>query len=705
MPKPNNENANKGQYGKYSEYLEYSIRGNKAIGNRVKELKELQKGLRELNKLIDGLYRKDDSGNYKPISKEQLNLLKQSYKKCDYYASRAEKNVSGKKMTGTLLSQLHKVLKEDEEYVHCLKVGDTFPEKFRRNIVKMNSADFEKNKVGDKISTRHPITYRDENGKQVSGFFTQSVSITVPDEKRKKFKTNYSGLADRINRNPNDVDAQAKKRTMDEYLAGHPEMILALAGLNAKIESQSNISDRNCAMTRIANLLGVGSVLADSHSMTIVDEKNGKNIEGVFMSTSEGTTYENLLLKQEYKEAIEAVTVETQYLLQGKDLSQIKDPVKCIDLTSGKLKKDIADMQILDFICGNVDRHEGNITYVFDPDNPSRMIGVQGIDNDQSMGCLNLKTNEGYDKLPALDSMLVISESVANKVKEMTEQNLAFALKGLQLSENEVKSAWNRVKQVQQFLEKASRYEQNANLGKNKFTIVPDDKFSEINFGDFCMSGTGKKNYFNGVSNLPYALRHSKDDDLKKEQDYKKALKNDKKVAKPKLELNDKQTKISYTSAELTRLSFTEEVRNKNQRTVSEIIDKLVLEANNHLEKRKKTYNNIYDAATAINNWYQNYQEGKTDKNELKNLFQRAADECQEYISKHNPRTPSGKRRLRVMTEMVEFIGTQGIMLDDYYEYVSGRIEQANQRRNYQRDDLNISTSHSMNDSGRISFH
>ncbi len=41
------------------------------------------------------------------------------------------------------------------------------------------------------------------------------------------------------------------------------------------------------------------------------------------------------------------------------------------------LNRDIADIQVLDYICGNIDRHGGNLFYDVDP-KTGKIMGVQG---------------------------------------------------------------------------------------------------------------------------------------------------------------------------------------------------------------------------------------------------------------------------------------------------------------------------------------
>lgn len=656
MPNPdkNHSSTGKAGYDKYNKYLTHSIRGNKSIGNSVKDLRKFQEQLANLNRLIDGCYARDIDGNYIPLNKQQLDKLKATYQLCDYYASRVAKNASKRKVTGTLITQLHKIIKEDQEYVHSLEVGDTFPEKFRRHVVSLDSAVLEQHKVGGQVSARHPITYKDENGQTVSGFFTQDTSINATEEEVQDFRERYA-----------QAQGDEAQALLDELEDNKP-LGLAIAGGIAGIELRSNVSDRNCAMTRIANFLGLGRLLADSHSMTIVDKTNGTKMNGVFMTTSKGTTYENLLFMPGYVGAVAA-------------LDRRRNPSAYIDLKDGGLKKDIADLQILDYICGSTDRHQGNMTYTFEDTEAERphMIGIQGIDNDMSMGLLVPNEKVRAQSLPALRDMGVISESVAKKVNKMTKEDLTFVLKGLKLSSREIDAAWNRTKQIKKWIKKTQRYGEHTNYREDQLIIIPDDQFGEIDFKSFC-DRHHEGNYYNDIYRLPGVLRDDRNKDIKKEENYQIALKYNPNARKPKKVLNyEKEEKISYIEADLTRLALTKDVRDMNQKTVRDFMDKLMNLADNNLDTRHDPYKAVYRTAEQIDRWYERYQEGMAEEKELKELFQNAAQACQDYINDHDPWFADGKKRQRTITELLEFIGTQGIMLDDYYEYVSKKIDKA----------------------------
>ena len=108
----------------------------------------------------------------------------------------------------------------------------------------------------------------------------------------------------------------------------------------AGIVKNSNLSDRNCAMTDMANLLGCSGILAKSVPMKIVVDN--EIVEGVFMETVEGT-----------------------------DINRVKEDDIVLDASQdsfnhSKALDQLLDLQVLDYICGNIDRHGGNMIYQFE---------------------------------------------------------------------------------------------------------------------------------------------------------------------------------------------------------------------------------------------------------------------------------------------------------------------------------------------------
>ncbi len=133
--------------------------------------------------------------------------------------------------------------------------------------------------------------------------------------------------------------------------------------ISVGITEKSRVNRRNIAMTRTAELLQVPDLLASSEEVML--NLNGKILKGTFMKKAVGDDSRNL----------------NQYSNTGF--------VNSIDAKkSPTLIKKIADLQILDFLSGNPDRHSGNIFYksIFPGIEEARLVDIQGIDNDTSFG-------------------------------------------------------------------------------------------------------------------------------------------------------------------------------------------------------------------------------------------------------------------------------------------------------------------------------
>ncbi len=207
-------------------------------------------------------------------------------------------------------------------------------------------------------------------------------------------------------------------------------------GFNLELEDGTRLDQRNSAMSAAAELLGVGQLLARSDNMLFRDA-DGTVVEGSFMDFGKGLDLD--------------AHPEQSVHMNDKPLS---DAAK-----RNRLLKDIADLQILDLICLNVDRHEGNVMYRVDRD--GFINGVQGIDNDSSMGLRHLTDDE-------IGKCRVVSKSMADKIMKMTPGELRFGLRGLGLSEQELSAAADRLDHVKTCIM--------ARILKT----VPDDEFIKL---------------------------------------------------------------------------------------------------------------------------------------------------------------------------------------------------------------------------------
>ncbi|MCR5402322.1 MAG: hypothetical protein K6E91_00670 [Butyrivibrio sp.] len=189
----------------------------------------------------------------------------------------------------------------------------------------------------------------------------------------------------------------------------------------AAIKPGRTLEKRNVAMTRTANLLGAVDILANSRTMQI--EKDGDIISGVAMEWIQGYSDVNL---QERK-------------------AEFGDQKEII--------KQLSDMEVLDYICGNVDRHSGNIIFQVD-EKTKKVTGVKGIDNDSSFGNLKGEEREQSGYMTRPEDMFIIRQKTAKRILSLSKEELSLSLRDL-LESDEIDDAWIRVTKLQEHIKKS----------------------------------------------------------------------------------------------------------------------------------------------------------------------------------------------------------------------------------------------------------
>ena len=262
------------------------------------------------------------------------------------------------------------------------------------------------------------------------------------------------------------------------HIAGLIMMNKKFLGMN----HGDNIDKRNSAMSGIAHLLGKDDMLAKSRPMTIKQNINGKTeiVTGTFMEFAKGKDFYNLPINDE-----------------ARDFTN-----KNFETPAGK--RALANLQILDFICGNVDRHPGNMFYDFDPVT-HELRGVQGIDNDASFTTKKLGPNDYNQKMMGINKMKVIDAEMALVVSKLEEGPFKATLQGYGLKANEIDAAWDRTKELQEAISKNNVYNPEEKFKYerpkegSKIIIVPHDAWDKISLQDL---NRGGKNIFDMVDGI-----------------------------------------------------------------------------------------------------------------------------------------------------------------------------------------------------------
>ncbi len=238
-----------------------------------------------------------------------------------------------------------------------------------------------------------------------------------------------------------------------------PEMY-ELAG----VRNHARIDERNAAMSTTAELLGVSGVLCRSQTVRCVDEQ-GKLVEGTFMADAGGENPDDPNPKCA--------------MLDGDD--PLRNSKGCF--------KQIADLQALDFICGNVDRHDGNFSFQMSNDKPPQVLGIKGFDNDTSFGDLVPANGRMVNHMVGLDHMKAMSRSMAEKIKALDAETLKVSLRQYGLRESELNAAAKRLELMKRAIVKGERYFTNKRIEstptkRGYIRIVEDNEWQKLKLSD-----------------------------------------------------------------------------------------------------------------------------------------------------------------------------------------------------------------------------
>ncbi|MDY5484149.1 MAG: hypothetical protein SPF91_08175 [Clostridium sp.] len=188
-----------------------------------------------------------------------------------------------------------------------------------------------------------------------------------------------------------------------------------------ELKAGDELSGRNVASSRIAELLGVGNLLAHSEKMTV--QIGGQKVEGSFMEFAEGVDIRNS--KDEALEQINQIRIEN----------------------SPGFTRDACNLEVLDYLCAQADRHGGNMFLkLSEPqeDGKREILGLQGIDNDLAFSTKkDIVLQQGN-----LDELCFISENLAQNILATDRNKLQFVLGDI-LSEAEIDALDDRMTKMQ----------------------------------------------------------------------------------------------------------------------------------------------------------------------------------------------------------------------------------------------------------------
>ncbi len=146
-------------------------------------------------------------------------------------------------------------------------------------------------------------------------------------------------------------------------------------------------------------------------------------------------------------------------------------------LNNGPFLKQLTNMQVLDYICGNTDRHLGNMLYQVEYENGVlKAKGVMGIDNDRSLGLLTKKGASTSAFLVPPERMVVISQSALDSINSLDKNKLKLTLKDLNFTDDEISACIRRIGDIKKAVK------------DKKLRVVQDNEFENLDINDLARS-------------------------------------------------------------------------------------------------------------------------------------------------------------------------------------------------------------------------
>lgn len=239
------------------------------------------------------------------------------------------------------------------------------------------------------------------------------------------------------------------------------------AGIKKKPGASTiNTTRRNVATSRVAALLGLQDLVARSETVEIFDKKSEQTIRGNMMESARG----NLDLKK-----------------FGDDMKKGK---RSMPKLGGTVQRELMSLQVLDVLCGQVDRHVGNIMITIKQgtgQNTDEITGVSAFDNDAAFG-MNLDVSTVKHQLkhdrrvydPKTGDLVIpyMDAALAERILNLRPAVLGFALNGL-LTDAEINMTIKRLQMMQNAIKKAKASERACNVQPGQSRFRKNDEWNE----------------------------------------------------------------------------------------------------------------------------------------------------------------------------------------------------------------------------------
>lgn len=448
-----------------NQYLDFAKKEAMENPKLAEETSEYFDALSNLKNITDKLYSRDDDGRFKPMSDKDFVDLTLAYNQAFAKGEALTKKpgFNDSLILPIAYQNIKTLLQNDMAALmninpkHMLSLPDAI-EQGRQKRVDITGKEL--SFVGEISNKRYALSV-EIGGKEVKGFFTKekrfnNESLKLHVDKafaaiRKKYPQlkpvvdhmesdclhnkifNYYDLITRSCdwiKDKEGINTEAISFALENVSFDDKELgtFLHQYHRNLGTDDNSSIPGRNVAMSKVANLFGMPEILAQSIPMEI--ENNGEITKVVFMENAKGKSLESLM-----PEDVERTAEDSN--------------------DNPSLINDIAKLQILDYICGNCDRHAKNAFYIFNEDK-TKIIGLQGIDNDFSFGTKLRKSNERGDSPYEiiLDNIKIIPKDLADRLMQLNDDALKASLMGTGITEKEMDAAVVRMNNIKNYINK-----------------------------------------------------------------------------------------------------------------------------------------------------------------------------------------------------------------------------------------------------------
>lgn len=485
------------------------------LNSKNKEYKDYCNSLNLLSNKLISYYSPDSYGKYKKITKEEHDeldkLFKDAISKSDEFLKNAFKEKDDIKDSKKDMSvEIHKQILDDYASFKAMDLNNqkSFVEEMDKTKNRQLGNISASNISFDGLFKKDELTV--EYGEEkVSGTFfykTEYDSDKMIDGLIKEFSDEYPQYKEYFS-TLNDIEtlnelASIKNSEMlgnngvvinyfnkplkaasapkfDEYknqlsfLNANARFIMKLRPMMEKINAFSldlnvkkgiNIDRRNVAVTNVAKVLNRENVVPTARAVAIENEVNGKKVytEGTFVENAVGKTIDEFGVKDEIRNA----------------------DINAWDTVEAK--KDLANIQVLDYLCGNDKRDINSLKFNFDLET-KKIIGIQGINNEYSFNSTEAKVEEALDEEidnSDITKFKVIDEEMASKILSLDEASFKTTLAASGLDDKSVDNAVDRLNKLQDVLKKTKVIGEKDNIDKalreNKFVVVSADAWKNL---------------------------------------------------------------------------------------------------------------------------------------------------------------------------------------------------------------------------------